>query len=302
MSQKIELLKVRDFGELISDTFLFFRENLKPLLSCFFIFCGFFLLASALFSSLQQIKIADLATSSLNDQNLFQPKSLFGSDKFAAFGIEYLLSMIMIVLNYVAMHVVIYSYICLYREKGNIPPTTEEIWGYFKYFFLKILGSGILLVLLLIVATLLCFFPGVYLYPILALVFPIMIFENTTFGYAFNRSFRLIKNNWWTTFGAIFVMGLIVSFASAIIVLPTSLLNAGNLFLHIGKGTHFSVIISVITAVLTSLCHVFYILPLILMSLCYFSLTEQLDSTGLMGRIEQLGNTGPDSNTPTEEY
>jgi len=302
MSQKIEFLKVRDFGELITDTFVFIRQNLKQLLICFFTFCGFFLLAYTLFAALQQIKVATTVNSAFHDPNLYQPTSIFGSDRFAFFGIEYLLSMLMLVLNYVAMHVTMFSYICIYKEKGNVPPTPQEVWGYFKYYFFKILGSSILLGILLIFATALCLIPGIYLWPIFSLIIPIMIFENTSFGYAFNRSFKLIKDNWWTTFGALFVMGIIVYVISLVIVMPAALINMVNLLMHATKGAHLSVITSIVTAVLGGIAHIFYFLPLILVSLCYFSLTEQMDSTGLMGRIDQLGTTGPDNSSPTEEY
>ena len=52
----IELSKTRDFGEAISDSFLFVRQNLKLLLSAFFIFCGFFLLAGTVIGIMQQMK------------------------------------------------------------------------------------------------------------------------------------------------------------------------------------------------------------------------------------------------------
>ena len=42
MPSKIELLKVRDFGEIITDSFGFVRQNFKQLVKCFFVFSGFF--------------------------------------------------------------------------------------------------------------------------------------------------------------------------------------------------------------------------------------------------------------------
>jgi len=39
------------------------------------------------------------------------------------------------------------------------------------------------------------------------------------------------------------------------------------------------------------------------LSLCYFTLAEQKDGTGLLDRIEKLGtNEGNDSALPAEEY
>lgn len=76
MPAKIELLKTRDFGEVITDTFVFIRENFKPLIKCFVIFCGFFVVASAVFSAIQQAK----AIGVVNEAAYLQPQSrYFGS-------------------------------------------------------------------------------------------------------------------------------------------------------------------------------------------------------------------------------
>lgn len=299
MPPKIELQKIRDFGEIISDTLLFARQNFKPLITSFFIFCGFFIAGGAIFSILQQIKTVNAINTGFSGRsNLFGP-----TNPFSFLGIEYVLSILFFVMGYVAMQVTIYSFICLYKEKGNIPPTPAEVWGYFKYYYVRIFLSGIVIALLLMVASVLCLIPGIYLYPIMALVFPIMIFENTSFGYAFNRSFRLIKENWWLTFGAIVVMIIIVYFVSMIVILPASIFNAVSMFSHFGReGVKMSATAAIITALLGALCQVFYILHSITVSLCYFNLTERVDNTGLIARIGQLGDKHTETDLPGEQY
>jgi hypothetical protein len=166
MPPKIELLKVRDFGEIISDTFVFVRENFKPLLKCFFIFCGFFIVATAIFSVLQQLKMYGAIT----DVTTMGPRALFGtSSPFAKlFTVEYFLAILLLLITYFAMQVTVFSYMALYKQKGNIQPSTEEVWGYFKYFFLKVVASSFVVVILLLIAFVLCFIPGIYLYPIMS--------------------------------------------------------------------------------------------------------------------------------------
>ena len=299
MAQKIELQKIRDFGDIITDTFIFIRQNLKPLITCFFIFCGFFLIGSIIFSTIQEAKAVNL----FNGFNAEQPDfDLFRNSIFSLFGVEYLLNVIFLIFNYTAINVTVFSFLCLYKEKGNVPPTPEEVWGYFKFFYFKILGSGILLAILLIVGALLCIIPGIYLYPVLSLVFPIMIFENTSFGYAFNRSFRLIKDNWWITFGTIIIIGLIIYFADVAVLLPLTLINLSSFFVHPKGGLHLSSTVTTITTILQHLCLVFYIVPLVTISLIYYSLAEKLDATGLIGRIDKLGANGPDNSLSKEEY
>jgi len=303
MSTNIELSKTRDFGEIISDTFLFIRENLVPLLKCFFIFCGFFMIASLILSYLQQAKVIGV----MNDFKPINPDSYnSGEGTFRVFskffGVQYFLSFLFLFLDWTAVVITVISYMAVYKTKGNIAATPEEVWAYVKYYFLKTSGSLLLVGMLLGIATVCCVIPGIYLYPILLLIFPIMIIENASFGYAFSQSFRLIKENWWATFGAMFVIGLIVYVLILIIVLPVSLITMGGMFLHPAKGLHVSPVLLMISTIIYTLAQVFYILPLVTLTLCYFNLTELKDATGLMSRINQLGNDGDNTNLPAEEY
>jgi hypothetical protein len=300
MSTNIELSKARDFGEIISDSFLFIRENFKPLLKCFFIFCGFFMVATVVVSWMQQSKV-------IGALNNFDPNSYSsGSNPFGAmsqyFGIEYVLVIVFAFLNGTAMTVTVISYMAVYKAKGNMTPTTEEVWGYIKFYFLTVFGSSILIAILLAIALVCCIIPFFYFFPIFALIFPIMIVENTGFGYAFSQSFKLIRDNFWVTFGALIVVVIVVYILAMIIVLPLSAANIGSLFLHRGKGMHLSPVLTLLTTALSELSHVFYILPIVASVLCYFNLNELKEGTGLMDRINQLGANKADTNLPAEEY
>ncbi|MES2276102.1 MAG: hypothetical protein V4592_08765 [Bacteroidota bacterium] len=294
MEPNIELSKTRDFGEIISDSFLFIRQNLKPLLSCFFVFCGFFLLAGTVAIIMQQIKMVDV----LNNTDYAGDNA----SNFAAFGVETALTLIFTLLTYVAMPVAILSFMALYKVKGNVAPTNEEVWGYFKYYFFRILGSSLLNFIILIIGFALCLIPGIYFYPVLSLIIPIMIVENTGYGYAFNESFRLIKQNWWRVFGVLIITSIIVSICAAVVTVPFQAVNVWNVFLHKIEDVHLSILTIIIGTILRQLAQVLYILPMVALAMCYFSLTEDKDATGLMGRIDQLGNKSADTNTPAEEY
>jgi hypothetical protein len=301
MPPKIELLKIRDFGEIITDTFGFIRENFKPLVKCFFIFCGFFLIGAAIFSVMQQIKMVN----TINNIRLDAPNSVFGTNgrnPFAIFGVEYLMIMVFYLLSFAATHITVISYVALYKEKGNIPPEPPEVWAYFKHYFLTTFLISILLMIMLCIACIFCFVPFFYLAPIFSIIFPVMIIEKTSFGYAFNKSFKLAHKNYWTTFGATFIMVVIVYVGALVILLPIGALNAGSMFLHFGKGTPMSITIAIIGGILGQIVRVVYILPIITACLCYFSLSEESEGTGLMGRINQLGAIAPEDNSPAEEF
>lgn len=300
MESKIELQKARDFGEVINDTFLFIRQNIKPLLKNYFTFCGIFLVFGMVAQGLQELRrlrnLNSLSTSLAQGRTLYGPSGVF-----ANFGLEFLAVIFFNMLTGVAISVLITSYMALYKEKGNITPTTEEVWGYFKFFFLRALGSYFVLALLLVIALLFCVVPGVYLYPIFALFLPVMIIENASFSYAFNRSFSLIKENWWATFGALVIIVIIFYFAAILVTLPTSIITGISLVMHSQHGTQLTPLIF-LTIFLHQIGQIFAIMPVVTACLCYFNLTEVKEGTGLLGRINQLGNTGKDHNLPTEEY
>jgi hypothetical protein len=298
MSQNIELAKPRDFGEIINDTFAFIKQNLKPLLKYFFIFCGFFIAAAVISSSFYQIKMTNTVNNiSSGSYNNMEYKPSF----FNFFGTELLLMGIFTVLSVITIQVTVLSYIALYKAKNNQVPTTEEMWGYIKFYYLKILGCYILINLLLGIGVVLCILPGIYFAPILALILPIMVIENTSFGYAFSRCFILIKDNWWVTFGTMAVVWIIFSVCRGIIILPTTIINAVSLITHPRKAA-LSVPVAVITSILQQLCQVFLIIPVTTLALCYFNLTESKDGTSLMDKINKLGTTNPDTDLPAEEY
>lgn len=299
MSPKIELLKPRDFGEIINDTFIFIRQNFKPLMKYFFIFCGFFLLAGVATSLVQQFKIVNiLSNSGANDYNSYS--SSYGPFRF--WGWEYFLQIFFLWLENTAVIVTVLCYMTLYRQKGNTTPETEEMWGYFKFFFLRILGSSFLLTILLVVGFVLCFIPGIWLSPIFALVAPIMVMENASFGYAFNQSFKLIKDNWWVTFGALIIIIIVLYVAAVIVVMPAAIVNGIGIYSSLTKGKSVSMLATIITTVLSQVAHVFYILPVITTGLCYFNLNESKEGTGLIERINQFGNINPDQGAAPEEY
>lgn len=297
MEPKIELAKLRDFGEIISDTFQFIRQNFKELLKSFFILCGFFLIALAAVSFMQQYKIMHV----FNEANAGGPQT-FGST-MSDFWVSYAATMVISISTMCAITVTILSFMALYKQKGNVAPTTDEVWGYFKYYYLRILGGTLVIGLLVGAGFALCLIPGIYLFPILGLIFPIMVMENGSFGYAFNRSFQLIKENWWATAGAVLVIWIITYVMMAIITIPASAVNLASVWLRPQKIPQLSMGRILLAVILQAFTQILLIIPTVGISLCYFNLAEHKDGTSLLDRINKFGsNPGEQTNLPTEEY
>jgi hypothetical protein len=294
MQRKIELLKPRDFGEIINDTFIFIRQNFKPLMKFFFIFCGFFMAATAVTSIVNYLKTGNA---------IYDPKS-FDADRgpFGFLNLGYFINLLFVFFEYTAIHVTVLCYMALYRAKQKTPPDTEEMWGYFKFFYFRVLGASFVLGVLLILGAAFCLIPGIYFYAVFALVTPIMIVENASFGYAFNQSFRLIRNNWWVTFGALVIIGIILYVARVAIVFPSVIINSANLYTQFLSSNTARLVAHILTVVLGQVATVFDIILVVAAGLCYFNLTESKEGTGLRERMEQFGQGGADTSLTPEEY
>jgi len=294
MKQPIELRRVRDFGEIINDTFTFLKENFKPLFKALFIICGFFVLAGAATTALTQLKLVGMTTTKFN------PDTYDSATTAYSYFTAAIVNALILVFAQLSIYLVTLCYIAVYLERKDRQPTFAEVWGFFKFYFWRALGSSILMVLLIAVGFLLCVIPGIYLMPPLYLLFPIIVMENTSFRYAFNKSFTLVKDNWWMVFGVIVVMSIIVSVLGAFINVPMSLILTTRSFVSLKS---FNTPIVIFFSIMRNVLMLAYTLPAIALTMCYFSLSEQKDGTGILGRIDMFGKGTDNSNDlPAEQY
>jgi len=297
MNQPIELRKSRDFGQIIGDSFTFLRENLKPLFRSLLIICGLFILIGTVTSVAQYMSTVGLYSGALNvnSNDTYQVSSY----TYSYFG-TVLFNLLITLLLEAFIHLATLSYLAVYLQKNNQQPTFEEVWGYFRFYFFRVLGSSILLFLLIGVGFCLCVIPGIYLAIVFYLVIPIIVMENTSFSYAFNKSFQLIKENWWFVFGVIFVISLIVGVINSVASVPLAIIPVAARFI---SQKPYTLPLIVFFSLLKNLLMLSYALPTIAIAMCYFKLSEEKEGIGLLGRIENFGKTtdeGP--NLPSEEY
>lgn len=314
MKAKVELRQARDFGEIVSDSILFVRQNWKPLLKAYFVFCGFFIAANIVFSILFQLKMVSVHKELINGS---------AASPTAIFNIQYFLLLIFSFFNIISLLLTTICFISLYNEKNNEAPSLQEIWAYYKYYFLRATGSFILLGLIALVAIIILMIPSflvmfaigrlvgtfvavflitlplVYFMTVLTLFYPIMIIENGGFGFAFGKCFKLIKGRWWNTFGVLFVNAIIVYAAYLLIMIPFALFSGGTLtFL----AYNVSLAVTILYTVATSAMQIINILPLVATSTAYFSYVEEKESVGLMERIDNIDLGGDDLDPISDEY
>lgn len=290
MREKLEFREIRDFGTIIGDTFLFIRQNFKPLLKSFFAVCGIFITAAIISMIMFKIQTIDL-----QDTNALG----YGSMKGMMFTWEYVAILTFSIITCVSMHGVVLSFVALYMVKGRVAPTTVEVWSYFRYYFFRLLGSSLGISILLIICFVCCIVPGIYVFPAFSLFLPVMVLENGSFSHSFERSFKLLKGEWWITAATIFVSYIIFYMCSLIIQAPAFILEMISTLSHSEKSVRS--IYAIFTAIFTYIAYIFFTIPIITSCLIYFNLVERKESTGLLDRINTMG-THTTSHTQQEEY
>jgi len=276
MRENIELNRFREFGDIISDTFVVIKQNIKPLFRAYIVICGLFLLADIL--------ISNLVNTSKGDSSVF---SLVGlAELFFDF------------VNYSALLLTTISYLTVYKEKGNQPPEVIEVWGYFKYYFFRVFFTQILLVIASTIGFFLCLLPFIYLSVVFSLVTPIMVVENGNIEYSVKKAFRIISGNWWFTFGILLLITIIILMVMLVFMLPAFIIYGTGEWLS-GKG--LDKIAGILQSVMINFCQTLWIVPVISSSLIYFSLIEEKEGNSLINRIKMFGKITPGTDQISSE-
>lgn len=122
---------------------------------------------------------------------------------------------------------------------------------------------------------------------VMTLFFPILWLEDAGIFQALQRSFFLIKGKWWSTFGLLFVSGIIQGFVAFIFIIPQYAVMFGKLlkipFLD-------SDVLGIAAQCFYSLGALFtYAIPLLAIMFQYFNLVERREGTGSFQLLGQLG-------------
>ncbi|MCE4563007.1 hypothetical protein INQ51_01670 [Maribellus sp. CM-23] len=199
-------------------------------------------------------------------------------------------SYIIQILNYTVLTAVVYGYMDLHlKKKGDFTP--EELWPGVLRIGLKLFMVYFTTFVMIIIASIFLVVPGIYLGVVFMLVPPVLIFEEVGMGTAMNRSFDIIKDNWWKTFGIIIIAGLIVYIFSIVVSLPLIITTALKTF-HAVSANQEPQIFSTGYLVMSSIISIFqtlsYTVILIFVAIQYFSLVEVKERPTLQAKIDKL--------------
>lgn len=226
MKPYIEFKKQRELGDILSDTFGFLRTEFKPFFNTFFKIIGPYLLVMIICYCFYLYQFGDFFTFGVESADTVSKVLLL----FVVGG-AFVLSMIA---TYVLSQATTLFYIKSYaNNKGSV--VFEEVKKDVYASFWQFIGLGIIVGLSIGIGFMFCIIPGVYLYVPLVLSFSIMVFNQKSISDAYSYSFNLVKDHWWMTFAALFVVGIIVTVASYAFAIPSAIYNYAKLGILSGE-------------------------------------------------------------------
>mgnify|MGYP001008800071 CR=1 FL=1 len=284
--ETINFKQERDFGEVFNATFGFIGQEFKMLGTSILYFGIPLLIVAAIFSvfiSLKQQEFMGDFTSNLDPQ-----------DSLAQVGEMYkyiFLTLLVMLIAMVPLQCTIYGYIKCYIEKGRGNFTQDDVWQKVKQYFFPFLGTTILVSIVVLIGTVLCILPGIFLAVSLSLIYAVMMFESKGFGQSFSESFNLTMKKWWLTLGILFVAGILIYVIQLILSIPSIILfGFKSFFTAIKEGSTpvFPTGYYIMSAAISLITYVLYSIPAIILAFHYFSLKETFAKPSLEDKIEQI--------------
>lgn len=313
----IEFQKTRDFSSKLNATFAFARQNGKSLMRALLYIAGPpILVASLLLSSFFGDFIKLVMGSATN------PEALENYFLTASFWAQVVAMMVFFVISYAAVISTTNNYMVLYAERKTNVIEVNDVWGRVRdtlgMYLSTMLLLGLLFVAVYVVAIIpvvvlgtmspvLVFFGMVilvvgvvYVSITLSLIFPIRAFEKKGFFESIVRSFYLIRSKWWSTFGLVLILSLLVSVISYIFSIPATILQMLTIFHSVGDesvqqepGGAMGTAIFVLNSLSYISQLLLYFLLNIGLAFQFFNLVELKEAKGLMGQLENLGQSPP---------
>jgi hypothetical protein len=319
----IEFHRTRDFSRKLNTTFEFVKQNFKPLGKSILFIAGPPMLVASLVSG---SVMTEFMSFSMLGNNAEEMGNYFTS---MSFWLQVVLMMVFLTVSSVMNVATINNYLLLYEKKRTNKIEVSEVWEYVRATFWMYFSTVFLFMILLIAAYIVLLIPigilgaispfliffGVlfficgiiYFFFGAALVFIIRTYEKKGFFESIFRSFKLVKDKWWSTFGLITVLYLIAGVSSYVFLIPGYIVQ-GVSALHTTSVSTFqepSLTMQVITIVLFALS---YLVQMILTALPnlgtafqYFNLVELKEAKGLMAQIQTLGEA-PSQVSPEDEH
>ncbi|GAA3949155.1 hypothetical protein [Hymenobacter algoricola] len=313
-----DFLREREFGPKIEASFDFVRAHFLPLGRCLVYIVLPLLLLQGIATGLMQARMGGVLntwrTALKNQGN--QAASMQRLTEMIN-GPEYWLALVASLFSFTLLVLTVYGYVVLRLEKEDpaAPVTVPEVWALVRQRFVGALLSFFGLALGVVVAAaaisfvlimlgrLLSTNPAMavllvfviygamaYAMVVLSLFFIVQLRERTGFFATIGRCFTLVWGKWWSTFGLIVVMSILLLLLVMVVYTGTTLISAPFAIDPGHTPTVLGRITSVVAACLNSVAFM-ALYPLLFLALAfqYFNLVERKEGHGLHALVNSIG-------------
>jgi|GEM_PF-1245609 len=285
----VQLRQIRDFGQLISTTFTFLKQNWRPLFRAIGTLCLPIAVVAGFFAGGSMATIQGMSMKPGGDP--MEVFSVMGRTMLALIP-AYLL----LLFSFLLLIAIVHEYLRAYDKGEHVGITTGDLWkrawpqlgSYFGLTFL----SG----LLAIVGLILCVLPFFYVWTVLSLVAICHAIERSGGAGSLARSNSLVKGDFWPTLGLVIIIGIINAVINYVFQIPvfivtfTTTMNSTMSVLETGQPgalpTWFTMFMSIATAVQWCVMMLTYPIVAVCMGLKYFSRIEEKEAPGLREKIQ----------------
>ena len=274
----IQLRQSRSLGDIITDTFSYFRIHFTTLGKGLVLFSlPLIIISGTLIGSSMEVAISG---------ELENPDTI---NEITDFGLKFFSGLFLLMVTFMLIAVIVFKHIQLVDEgveNIEIGMLTEDIARNIP----GVLGIFIVIGFASMAGFMFFVIPGVYISIKLSLAPAIYVVEKADFGEALSESWKLTQDYWWFTFGVSFVISLITSVASNVVIIPFYLVL--GIFTFVSEGSDmesFGTIFSVFYGLVMIITGLLYCFPIISQAFVYFNLEERKSGHGLAEKIDSLG-------------
>ena len=276
--EKIQLNKRRDFGQALNGVFTFLKTEYKDY------FKGLFIV------SLPLILLISILDTFIYSDNPFAGFTLTTADDLLP---TFTLLIVILVYNFI---ISIYTLAYLKSYHNNLGEVNmNEVWRLTGKYFMPLVALYFIVGLLIFIGFVFFILPGIYFLIALSIAAPVRVFESNDYRNPISRSFTLIKDHWWQTFGGIFVIGIIIMVVQSLFSLPETILGFTEIFTNFSDSMSDQTIQTGTNPVVYFLITFFSYLGLmasglqtIYITLQYFNLVEVKEAPGLVQKVDEL--------------
>ena len=295
-TQEADFRQERDFGQKISAVFDFLRAHWRPLGRVLLYLVLPAALVQNILSVLVQRQMTGAMQAALQNQGaglggVVQAQRTMFSNVMSS--PVYWVNSVLGTAFFALLILSVYGYVlALARRRAPGPEVTvAEVWATVKREFIGTYFSVWGVFLLIGAGMFVLLIPGIYLSVALSLFFIVKLTEGTGFFDTLGRCLRLTRGKWWSTFGLILVMILLLYVVLMGVGIAATLLS-GGLKTLVNSSQEPSSLYPVVVASLGSAMLLLLYPPLLLvLAFQYFNLVERKDGVGLHQLVSSLGQT-----------